>query len=58
MQAVLLWVKLYGPDSDALSTYANELHMYSAMAAVQGNLLPVLLGAGHLAAGVHFKACG
>ena len=49
-------VKLFGPDSEALVTYANELQMYSATTAAQGRDLPDFLGAGYLGWGVYFIA--
>ena len=49
-------VKLLGPDDYGLAQYEAELRMYRLLQPLQGQLVPRLLGAGHLDFGVHFLA--
>lgn len=50
-------IKMYGPDSHGLASYRRELHAYKAvLEPLQGRVVPRLLGAGHLTAGVWFIA--
>ncbi|PNH05089.1 hypothetical protein TSOC_008675 [Tetrabaena socialis] len=51
-------VKLLGPDDHGLAAYGREVQAYRALEPLQGKAVPVLLAAGHLAAGVHFLATG
>ena len=49
-------VKLLGPDRHGLLDYEREVRAYTMLAGLQGDVVPLLLGAGRLAAGVHFVA--
>ena len=49
-------VKLLGPDRRGLAAWRREVDMYERLGALQGQLVPQLLGSGHLEAGVHYIA--
>ncbi|KIZ02925.1 hypothetical protein MNEG_5034 [Monoraphidium neglectum] len=49
-------IKLYGPDDEGLDVCQQEVAAYGALAAVQGRLVPRMLGSGHARAGVWFVA--
>ena len=49
-------VKLLGPDRGGLKAWRREVDMYQRLVALQGRLVPQLLGSGHLEAGVHYIA--
>ncbi|KIZ06332.1 hypothetical protein MNEG_1630 [Monoraphidium neglectum] len=49
-------IKLYGPDDEGLDVCQQEVAAYGALAAVQGRLVPRLLGTGHAKDGVWFVA--
>ena len=49
-------VKLFGPDRGGLAAYDRELKVYQKLEALQGQVVPCLLGAGYLTAGVHYLA--
>ena len=51
-------IKLLGPDSCGLRAWRAEVEMYGRLKALQGELVPQLLGSGHLNSGVHFIALG
>lgn len=46
-------VKLLGPDASGLSAFRRELDAYGLLQSEQGRVVPHLLAAGHLVAGVH-----
>ena len=49
-------VKLFGPDCGGLAAYDRELQVYHKLETLQGQVVPCLLGAGHLTAGVRYLA--
>ena len=49
-------VKLLGPDRRGLKAWRTEVDMYERLSALQGQLVPQLLGSGHLEVGVHYIA--
>ena len=49
-------VKLFGPDCGGLAAYDRELQVYHKLETLQGQVVPCLLGAGHLTAGACYLA--